>query len=103
MVLVYVKIDLFMFSFDLYVVYYYVEMFYFYEFLGFLWVVNGKQKFFKFLVLLFGLKLVFYIYVLIKIIRFLLKKWRGEEKCIVMYLDDGIGLGRMKVQVWVGF
>lgn len=59
--------------------------------------MNGKQKFFKFLVLPFGLKSAPYIHVLTKITRPLLKKWRGEEKCIVMYLDDGIGLGRMMV------
>lgn len=34
-------------------------------------------------------------YILTKITRPLLKKWRGEEKCTVLYLDDGIGLGRI--------
>lgn len=34
-------------------------------------------------------------YILTKITRPLLKKWRGEEKCIVLYLDDGRGLGRI--------
>lgn len=68
-------------------------MFYPHEFLGFSWVWNGKEKFSKFLVLPFGLKSAPYI--LTKITRPLVKKWRGEEKCIVMCLDDGIGLGRI--------
>lgn len=46
---VFVKIDSFMFSFDLYVAYHHVEMFYPHtEFLGFSWVVNDKQRFSKF-------------------------------------------------------
>lgn len=45
--LVYVKTDSFMFSFYLYATYHHVEMFYPHaQFLGFSWVVNGKQKFF---------------------------------------------------------
>lgn len=45
--LVYFKTDSFMFSFDLHAAYHRVEMFYpRAEFLGFSWVVNGKQKFF---------------------------------------------------------
>lgn len=91
--LVYVKTDSFMFSFDLHAAYHHVEMFYPHELLGFSWVVNGKQKCFKFLVLPLGLKSAPYI--LTKITRPLLKKWRGEEKCIVLYLDDGIDLGRI--------
>ena len=59
------------------------------EFLGFLWIVGGEQKFFKFLVLPFGLKSAPYIFT--KITRPLIKKWRGDGKRVVMYLDDGIG------------
>lgn len=91
--LVYVKTDSFMFSFDLHAAYHHVEMFYPHaEFLGFSWVVNGKQRFFKFLVLPFGLKSAPYIFT--RITRPLVKKWRGEGKCIVMYLDDGVGFGQ---------
>ena len=91
--LVYARSNSFMFSFDLHSAYHHVEMFYPHtEFLGFSWVVNGKQKFYKFLVLPFGLKSAPYIFT--KITRPLIKKWRGEGKCLVMYLDDGIGIGQ---------
>lgn len=53
--------------------------------------MNGKKNLI-FLVLSFGLKSAPYIFT--KITRPLVKKWIGEGKCIVMYLDDGIGFGQ---------
>lgn len=32
-------------------------------------------------------------YVFTKVMRPLIKKWRGEGTCVTMYLDDGIGIG----------
>ena len=88
--LMYVEENSLMFSFDLHAAYHHIEMFYPHtEFLGFSWIVGGEQKFFKFLVLPFGLKSAPYIFT--KITRPLIKKWRGDGKRVVMYLDDGIG------------
>ena len=46
-------------------------------------------KFFKFLFLLFGLSTACYIFT--KVTRPLIKKWRGEGKQVLMYLDDELG------------
>jgi hypothetical protein len=56
------------------------------DFLGFSWKC-GNIKWYTFLVLLFGLVSACYIFT--KITRPLIKKWRGEGKQILMYLDDG--------------
>ena len=75
--LMYVKENSFMFSFDLHAAYHHIEMFYPHtEFLGFSWIVGGEQKFFKFLVLPFGLKSAPYIFT--KITRPSIKKLRGD-------------------------
>jgi hypothetical protein len=90
--LLYLKANAFMFSFDLHSAYHHIEFFYPHtEFLGFSCVRNGEQQFFKFLVLPFGLKAAPYVFT--KVTRPLIKKWRGEGKCLIMYLDDGIGIG----------
>lgn len=82
----------FMFNFDLHAACHHMEMFYPHtEFLGFSWIVNGKQIFFKILVLPFALKSAPYIFT--KFTRPLIKRWRGEGKCAVMCLDNGIGFG----------
>ena len=59
------------------------------EFLGFSWVVDGVAKFYRFLVLLFGLSSVPYIFT--KLTRLLIAKWRGDGKSVLMFLDDGFG------------
>ena len=88
--LMYLKENSFMFSFDLHAAYHHIEMFYPHtEFWGFSWIVGGEQKIFMFLVLPFGLKSAPYIFT--KITRPLIKRWRGDGKRVVMYLDDGIG------------
>jgi hypothetical protein len=55
------------------------------DFLGFSWKC-GHVKWFAFLVLPFGLSSACYICT--KITRPLIKKWRGEGKQVLMYLDD---------------
>ncbi|KAK5985976.1 reverse transcriptase [Trichostrongylus colubriformis] len=54
------------------------------NFLGFSW----NSKFFKFTVLPFGLSSAPHIFT--KILRPLIKKWRGEGKGVAIYLDDGL-------------
>ena len=57
-------------------------------FLGFKWELDSQTKFFKFLVLPFGLSSACSIFT--KLMRQLVKKWRGQGFKIVIYLDDGI-------------
>ena len=56
------------------------------RFLGFQWV----RKYFKFVVLPFGLSMVPYIFT--KVVRPLVKHWRSQALRIVVYLDDGLGV-----------
>lgn len=78
------------FLFDIHSAYHHIDI---YEphtaYLGFAWTFENKVKFFKFLVLPFGLSSACYIFT--KVTRPLIKKWRGEGKLILMYLDDGLG------------
>ena len=57
-------------------------------YLGFSWKLNGKAHWLQFTVLPFGLASACYAFT--KILRPLVKKWRGEDKKSVIYLDDGI-------------
>ena len=53
---------------------------------------EGKTKFFNFFCITnvpFGLSSACYIFT--KVTRPLVKKWRGEGKQVLMYLDDGLG------------
>ena len=61
----------------------------FQKFLGFSWILNGQLRFFKFLVLPFGLSSACYIFT--KLMRQLVKRRRAEGIKCAMYLDDGIG------------
>ena len=59
------------------------------KFLGFSWVFpNGVQRYFKFKVLPFGLASACYVFT--KLMRPLVKRWRGLGIRSVVYLDDGI-------------
>ena len=58
------------------------------RFLGFSWVFNGVRKYFKFVVLPFGLSTGRYIFT--KVMRPLAKHWRSQALRIVVYLDDGL-------------
>lgn len=78
------------FKFDIHSAYHHVDIFDQHTgYLGFSWKYGDKIRFFKFLVLPFGLSSACYIFT--KITRPLIKKWRGEGKQILMYLDDGLG------------
>ncbi len=59
------------------------------KYLGFSWEDKGIQSFYRFKQLPFGLSSAPHIFT--KLIRPLVKKWRGEGKSIVVYLDDGLG------------
>ncbi|KAK3086454.1 hypothetical protein FSP39_018665 [Pinctada imbricata] len=80
----------FCFKFDLHSAYHHIDIFLPHTtFLGFSWQYGNETKFFKFLVLPFGLSSACYIFT--KVTRPLVKKWRGEGKKVLMYLDDGLG------------
>ena len=59
------------------------------ELLGFQWKHEGKDKYFVFNVLPFGVSVAAYIFT--KVTRVLINKWRNQGIRIVMYLDDGLG------------
>ena len=80
----------FCFQFDILSAYHHINIFIPHtEFLGFSWKCDSTTKWYKFLVLPFGLSSACYIFT--KITRPLIKKWRGEGKQVLMYLDDGLG------------
>ena len=77
------------FKFDLHSAYHHVDIFKSHtDYLGFSWCYGNTVKYFKFLVLPFGLSSACYIFT--KLTRPLVKKWRGEGKQIMMHLDDSI-------------
>ncbi|XP_063405714.1 uncharacterized protein LOC134689678 [Mytilus trossulus] len=86
----FIKQDFYCFKFDIHSAYHHLDI---YEphtdYLGFSWTYGESTKYFKFLVLPFGLSSACYIFT--KVTRPLIKKWRGEGKQILMYLDDGFG------------
>ena len=82
----------FLFSFDLKSGIHHIDIFPAHtDYLGFSWAIGPITKYYKFLVLPFGLSSAPYIFS--KIMRVLVKKWRSEGKEIIVYLDDGLGLG----------
>ena len=58
------------------------------EYLGFSWRFGNSIKYYKFCVLSFGLSSACSIFT--KLLRPLVKKWRGEGLKVILYLDDGI-------------
>ena len=59
------------------------------KFLRFEWTFqNGETKYFLFVVLPFGLSSACYVFT--KIMRPLIKKWRGQGIKSIIFLDDGI-------------
>ena len=58
------------------------------KYLGFQWGTNDEQQYYVFTVLPFGLATACYIFT--KLIRPLVKCWRGDGLRAVVYLDDGI-------------
>ena len=86
-----IKLDSHLFKYDITSAYHHLDVYEPHtEFLGFSWITDGQIKYYKFLVLPFGLSTACYIFT--KVTRPLVKKWRSEGKHIVMYLDDGLGI-----------
>lgn len=66
------------------------------KFLSFKWPSSVEgMRFYEFKVLPFGLSSAPYVFT--KVVRQLIKFWRGRGDFILMYLDDGIG-GHMSVE-----
>ena len=79
----------FMFAFDLKSGYHHVDIYQPHrEFLGFQWAVGDKQTFYLFNVLPFGLSTACYTFT--KLLRPLIKYWRGKGLRALLHLDDGI-------------
>ena len=57
-------------------------------YLGFAWDFDGVTRYFVFLVLPFGLSPASYVFT--KVLRPLIKKWRGQGIRCIIYIDDGI-------------
>ena len=86
--------DKYMFSFDLKSGYHHVDIFPDHrKYLSFSWrFSDGSASYFMFSVLPFGLSSAPYIFT--KLLKPLVKKWRGEGKPLVVFLDDGLGSGQ---------
>ena len=61
-------------------------------YLGFAWEIEGVLRYFVFLVLPFGLTSAPFIFT--KIVRVLVKSWRGKGVRICVFIDDGLGTKR---------
>ena len=84
----YFSSECFMFAFDLKSGYHHIEMFEDHcEYLGFAWSFNGETRYYKFLVLPFGLSSAPFVFT--KCLRPLVRRWREQGMFIVMFLDDG--------------
>ena len=88
---------MFLFSFDLKSAYHHIDICEEHRiFLSFKWPASdGVMKFYEFKVLPFGLTSAPYVFT--KVVRQLVKYWRGRGHLTLMYLDDGIG-GDMSVE-----
>ena len=87
----------FVFSFDLKSAYHHIDICEeHWKFLSFKWPSpDGVMKFYEFKVLPFGLTSAPYVFT--KVVRQLVKYWRGRGHLTLMYLDDGIG-GNMSLE-----
>lgn len=84
----YARKDKFMIKFDLKSGYHHVDIHSeFQKYLDFSWEIDGKNRYFEFTVLPFGLSSAGYIFT--KIVRVLVKYWRSLCIPVVVYLDDG--------------
>lgn len=78
------------FKFDITSAYHHIDIFPDHrKYLGFSWKFGVQDRYFCFNVLPFGLTSAPYIFT--KLTRPLVKKWRREDKTVLMYLDDGFG------------
>ena len=81
--------DNFLFKFDLKSGYHHLDIFEPHQkYLGFAWETDGQQRFYVFTVLPFGLSTACYVFT--KLMRPLIRYWRGRGLRVVLYLDDGI-------------
>lgn len=79
----------FVFTFDLKSAYHHISIFAEHrQHLGFSWNINGRQKYYVFNVLPFGLSTAGYNFS--KVTRHFVKYMRSNNVKIVMYLDDGV-------------
>ncbi len=60
----------------------------YWKYLGFSWKFQGGIKYFVFTVLPFGLLTTCYVFT--KVMRLLIKRWRGMGLRVIVYIDDGI-------------
>ena len=80
----------YVFSFDIKQGYHHVDMHPdSVPYLGFAWEIDGVLRYFVFLVLPFGLTSAPFIFT--KIVRVLVRLWRGEGVRICVFIDDGLG------------
>ena len=78
-----------MFKFDLKSGYHHVDIYPEHQwYLGFRWDIKGAPQFYVFTVLPFGLSTACYIFT--KLLRPLIKHWRGKDNKAIIYLDNGI-------------
>lgn len=86
----YVKKGNFMFSFDLKSGYHHIDLFVGHQqYTGFSFIMEGRVRYFFFTVLCFGLTTGPFIFT--KLLRPLVRHWRGQGIKIALFLDDGAG------------
>ena len=84
-----IEVGDYMVSFDLKAGYHHIDIHRdHWQYLGFSWEHDGAKKYYVFKVLPFGLSTACYVFT--KVMRQLVKKWRGMGIRIVVYIDDGI-------------
>ena len=92
MVLLFLKQGCWLVKFDVHSAYHHIDIFGPHtDFLGFSLESREGLKFFKFLVLPFGITTAPFLFN--KVTRPLVKKWRSKGKQVVTYLDDGLLVG----------
>lgn len=80
----------FLFTFDLKSAYHHVMILKSHRtYLGFHWTQHGVTRYFVFNVLPFGISTAGYIFT--KLLRAVVKSWRGKGHKVIVFLDDGIG------------
>lgn len=86
----------YLFSFDLKSAYHHIEIHPDYRgYLGFRWKYQGREEYFVFNVLPFGISTAAYIFT--KVTRVAVRYWRKQGMRIIMYLDDGLGVTKVMV------
>ena len=79
----------YVFKFDLKAGYHHVDVYAEHQkYLGFAWELDGIKQYFVFAVLPFGLATACYVFT--KLMRPVVKYWRGQGLRAVIYIDDGI-------------